>query len=339
MKTILRSFALFLGLVALASCGGKKEVEPAGGAIPFRLAISPSSGQGALPYVIAKFHLDTKYGFAVEQVDFAAPGQQYMLARTDAADVFPGNFAEVQRQRKAGIGIKSFRAFESYSNQIVVPAGSDIRSFADIKGRRFGQFGTTMVDWLILRAAGKRAYGFDIEKDATAIGGAPPLLNQMLSRGSIDAAIQFRSVALSPVATGQLRVVGDIPQLIKQAGFDPNAYYLLWNVTDKWLERHPDPNAIRKLDAMFAEAYRILATNDQVWEEIGKQVGVKPELIPAFRDGTRKAENPPYRPELIAATQRLLDAIVATTGPAAVGVTRVDPDAFLFPAEPEGSSK
>ena len=333
MKGLLHMCALFAALLVAACGGADKQPASGGGAIPLRMAVSPSSGQGALPYVIQKFGLDRKYGFALEQVDFASPGQQFILARSDAADVFPGNFIEILRQRKAGVGIRSFRAFESYSNQIVVPADSGIRGFADLKGRRFGEFGTTMADWLILRAAGKRAYGIDLEKDATVIGGAPPLLNQMLTHGSLDAAIQFRSVALAPVASGQLRVIDDVPGVIRKAGFDPNAYYLLWNVSEAWLARHPDPATLGKLDAMFGDAYAILAKNDAVWDAIARQVGVKPALTARFRDETRKVENPPFNRALLAPTQRLLDAIVATTGAAAVGVTKVDPAAYAFPAD------
>jgi NitT/TauT family transport system substrate-binding protein len=324
---------LLVGLLAMTACSdANTTAKSAGGPIPIRIAVSPPSGQGAVPFVIRKFGLDRKYGFRIEQVDFASPGQQFLLARSDAADVFPGNFVEVLRQRKAGVGIRSFRAFQSYNNQLIVPAASPIRSFADLEGRRFGQFGTTTVDWLILRAAGKRAHGIDLEKDATVVGGAPPLLNQMLTRGSIDAAVQFSSVALPPLASGKVRLIGDIPGLIAEAGFDPNAYYLLWNVSEKWLDRHPAPDTLRKLDAMFAEAYAILARDDAIWEDIGRQVGVKPELIARYREDNRSFENPPYRPDLIAPTQRLLDAIVATTGAATVGVTKVDPAAYAFPA-------
>lgn len=333
MTSLLRMMTMLIGLLAVAACGdGGKPATTEGGLIPLRIAVSPPSGQGAIPYVIRKFALDRKYGFALEQVDFASPGQQFLLARSDAADVFPGNFVEVLRQRKAGVGIKSFRAFQSFNNQLIVPAASPIRSFADLRGKRFGQFGTTTVDWLILRAAGKRAHGIDLEQDATVIGGAPPLLNQMLSRGSIDAAVQFSSVALQPISSGQFRTFGNIAGLIAEAGFDPKAYYLLWNVSETWLDKHPGPDTLRKLDAMFVEAYAILDRDDAIWEEVGKQAGIKPELIARYRDENRSYENPPYRPDLIAPTQRLLDAIVATTGAATVGVTKVDPAAYAFPA-------
>ncbi len=45
-----------------------------------------------------------------------------------------------------------------------------------------GEFGTTFLDWLILRAAGKKAYGLDIETDTTITQGTPPLLNQLMAR-------------------------------------------------------------------------------------------------------------------------------------------------------------
>lgn len=125
-------------------------------------------------------------------------------------------------------------------------------------------------------------------------------------------------------------MVADIPGLLKAAGFDPRAFYLQWFVAEKWTATFP--GAIERVDAMIEEAYGKLRTDDSLWPPLAQKVGITdPALIATYRDEARRIDDPPYLPALIPPTQKLLDAIVALTGSDAVGVTTVEPAAFLFP--------
>jgi NitT/TauT family transport system substrate-binding protein len=320
-----------IGALGLAACNRAPAPSTAAVRIPVRIAVSPASGQGPLPYIIKKHHLDEKYGFDVQETDYVQPGQQFILVRANAVDIIPCNFIDLLRQRHAGVKLQAFHGFESYSNQILVPVDSKIRQFRDLKGVRMGEFSTTSLDWLILRSGGKRTYGVDLQTDAKPVGGAPPLLNNLMERGSIDATLQFRSVALAPVANGKARVLTDLPAFMASAGFNPKAFYVQWNIAEPWLKAHP--GQLARLDAMISEAYTLLDNDDEAWATIAKQIGLPPALIGRYRDASRRIENPPYDASLIAPTQTLLDSIIAVTGAASVGATKVDPDAFLFPAQ------
>jgi NitT/TauT family transport system substrate-binding protein len=298
--------------------------------IPVRFALIGSGGQDEVSNVIAQFGFDKKYGFALEVIDFTAPGQQYPMFRADAIDVAAGNFIDLLRQRKAGVGLRAFHGFQGYSNLIVTKPDSPIKTFKDLKGKKVGQFGTTFLDWLIVRAAGKKAYNLDLATDAELVGGAPPLLNQFLARGDVDATLQFSSLTLGPLAQGQQRVVSEMPGLMQAAGFNPRSFYVQWHVTDKWSGAHP--GAIDKLKAMLTDAYAKLKSDDSVWPPLADKIHISdPALIAAYRDLDRKIDNPPYDSSLLAPTQKLLDAIIAVAGEDAVGVTTVDPAAFYFP--------
>lgn len=298
--------------------------------IPVRFAVIGSSGQAEVPNAVTEFRLDRKYGLALEVVDFAVPGQQYMMHRSGAADVSAGNFVDLMRQRKAGVALQSFHGFQGYCNLIVAKPSSPIKTFADLKGKRVGEFGTTFLDWLILRAAGKRAYGFDLEHDATPVQGAPPLLNQFLERDEVDATLQFVTLTLGPIAQGHERVVSEMPALMRAAGFDPNCFYVLWFVGETWTSAHP--GAVDRLGAMLTEAYAKLRGDDGLWPTLAEKIHITdPALVAAYRTVGRKIDDPPYRAGLLAPTQKLLDAIVTIAGEDAVGVTALDPAAFLFP--------
>jgi len=302
-------------------------------AIPVRIGVITSGGQSEVPYAIKEFGLDKKYGFAMEQVDLSAPGQQWIMFRSDSIDVAPGSFVDLMRQRKAGVKIKAFHGFQTYSNRIVAKPDSPIKSFTDLKGRNFGQFGTTVLDWLIVRAAGLKAYNIDLEKDTTLVNGAPPLLNQLLNQGQADAILQFSSLTMGPVKKGDQRIVTDVPTLMKEAGFGPGVLYTQWNVGEKWTEAHP--GAIDKLDQMIEEAYAKLKSEEKVWAPLAARVGTKDEGgIKDYRDTALQVDDPPYTQDMIAKTQTMVDAIVAIAGEQPLGFSKIDPDAFIFPAKP-----
>jgi NitT/TauT family transport system substrate-binding protein len=295
-----------------------------------RFAVIGSGSQTEVPFAIQQASLDKKYGINIEIIDFAAPGQQYTMFRSGTADISTGNFVDLLRQRKGGNAIQAIHGFQAYSNMFVAKPNSPIKDFADLKGKRIGTFGTTFLDWLIARAAGKKAYNVDLQIDANLVQGAPPLLNQFLARGEVDAALQFSSLTLAPVAQGEQRMLIDVPTLMKAAGLRSDLFYLQWMVTEKWAKANPE--AVRRLPAMLNEAYAVLKRDDGLWPVLAQRINVTdPAIVASYRDMARRVDNPPYSAELIKPTQELLDAIIAIAGEQAVGVTAVDPAAFLFP--------
>lgn len=321
-----------IGVALIAAAGWAKAGWCAedSGLVPVRIAVIGSSGQAEVPYAVQQFGLDKKHGLAMELIDFAAPGQQYAMLRSDAADVSAGNFMDMLRQRKIGLGLRAFHGFQGYSNLIVAKPDSSIKTFADLKDKKVGEFGTTFLDWLILRAAGKKAFGVDLEKDANPVQGAPPLLNQFLAKSEVDATLQFSSLTLGPILKGDQKIVAKMTDVMRAAGFDPDVFYLQWHVTEKWTKAHPD--AIVKLSAMIGDAYAKLKSDDELWPPLAQKIGITdPKIVAVYRDEARRIDDPPYHISLIQPTQAQIDSLVVIAGEGAVGITRVDPAAFLFP--------
>jgi NitT/TauT family transport system substrate-binding protein len=319
------TLAIALAAAAAADAGGA----PGQGAPTLRFAVIGSAGQTEVPFALQQAGLDKKYGINIEIIDFAAPGQQYNMFRSGAADIAGGNFIDLLRQRKGGNAIQAIHGFQGYNNAFVVRPNSSVKAFADLRGRKVGTFGTTFLDWLIVRAAGKKAYNVDLQNDATLVSGAPPLLNQFLARGEVDATLQFSSLTLAPIARSEQRVLIDLPALMKAAGFRSDLFYVQWMITEKWAKANPQ--ALTRLPKMLSEAYALLNRDDGLWPALAQRINISdPAIIAAYRDLERGVDNPPYSAELIKPTQELLDAIVAIAGEQAVGVTTVDPAAFLF---------
>jgi NitT/TauT family transport system substrate-binding protein len=322
-------FALVTAMVADIR-GARSQGTPGNELPTLRFAVIGSGGQSEVPFAIREAGLDKKYGIHIEIIDFAAPGQQYTMFRSGAADIAAGNFIDLLRQRKAGNAIQAIHGFQGYNNLFVVRPQSPIRAFGDLKGKKVGTFGTTFLDWLIARAAGRKAYDVDIMTDAAVVPGAPPLLNQFLARGEVEATLQFSSLTLAPIARNDQRALIDMPALMKAAGFRTDVFYLQWMLREKWANANPD--AARRLPAMLDDAYASLRNDDGLWPALAKRINITdPAVVAAYQDLERRINNPPYSVALIRPTQDVLDAIIAVAGEQAVGVTVVDPAAFLFP--------
>jgi len=327
----LAAVAVALIIASAGHVGGASSQETPGAAPPtLRFAVVASGNQNEVTYAIREAGLDRKHGINIEVIDVAAPGQQYTMVRSGAADIAGGSFVELLRQRKAGNAIQSIHGAQGYGNRFVVRPGSPVRTFADLKGRKVGTYGTTFIDWLIVRAAGKKAYNVDLETDATLVPGSPPLQNQLLAKGEVEAALQFMTLTLAPIARNEQRLMIDVPGLMTAAGFSPDIFNLQWTLTEKWARAHP--GAVRRVQAMLSEAYAVLRTNDSLWPVLAQRLNVTdPAIIAAYRDLARRTNDPPYGGALIKPTQDVLDAIIAIAGEQAVGVATVDPAAFLFP--------
>ncbi len=320
------------GFLAAAAVAAAPAVLRAQEATPVRVGVIASGGQTEVPLAVQKYGLDKKYGLALQEVDLSAPGGQYVMFRNDSIDAGLGTFVDLMRQRKAGMMLQAFHSSQRYNNYIVTKPGSAIRSFGDIKGKRMGEFGTTFLDWLILRAAGKKAYGFDCETEAEPVQASPPLLNQFLAKGEVDAMLQFSTLALGAIKAGEQRLIIDVPGLMRRAGFVPDCFNSCWLVTEKFNAAHP--GVVRRMAQMIDEAYVKLRTDESLWPELGRRIGfTEPGIVAAYRELALREDNPPYHRGLIGPTQTLLDAINGLAGSGATGVTAIDPAAYLFPLE------
>ena len=313
---------------------GKESVSNSG-PVQVRFASIETVGQSVVPYAMKHYGFDQKYGLDVEIVPYAVPGGQYIMSRSGAVDVIAGNWIDIHRQRKkGGAQIQAFYGFHSYSIPIIVKPDSTITTFADLRGKRVGMFGATFLDWIILRMAGKVAYGFDIETDTEITSTTPQLLNSLLEKDRIDAAFQFPPLTIMPMIEGKQRSIISVPEIMTEAGFNPDTFYLLWCIGDEWTKQHPD--IIVKLQAAMQETYAKLRIDDEIWPTLAAFIKITDTKgIEVYREFIRDVGGRPITVEMIAPAQKILDAMVEIMGESTIGFTDIDPDAFIFPPSQE----
>lgn len=303
--------------------------------VPVRFAAIEGASQSYVPRLIQDLELDTKYGLDITIFPLTATGQQWSGLRSGDFDIATGSFLDLLRQRASGLEARAIRGFLRFSSPIVTAPDSPYTDLVSLAGTRVGTPNTTLLDWLIIRAAGVEIADFDIELEAEALNSSPPLIAQLLQTGELDAALQFSSQAFGPLEAGELRRITDIPTLLEEAGFDPDAFYLTYNVSSAFAEQYPD--AVPALVAAIDEAIEILLTDDSVWPALAASSGVEDEdVLPAFIAQERIAFTTVFSEDKIESSQALLDSIAAIVGEEVVGVSEVDPDAFNFEAYEAG---
>jgi hypothetical protein len=158
---------------------------------------------------------------------------------------------------------------------------------------------------------------------------APGLLNELLEKKQLDAALQFSDFTFAPLSRGSYREVTTLPKALSDAGLDPNSLYLTWNLSDAWRAVHPD--AVARLVAALNDGVHLLETDDSVWPALAKRSGVTDaNLLEPFIAMQRAAFDAPYGEEQLAPTKALLDEIVSVVGAKDVGVDSLDESAFDF---------
>jgi NitT/TauT family transport system substrate-binding protein len=297
--------------------------------IPVRIGAIEGASQTYIPRLIDQLGIDTKYGLDFILTPLTATGQQWTGLRSNEFDITTGSFLDLLRQREAGLEARAVRSFLRFSNPIVTLPDAPYDSLESLSGTVVGTPNTTLLDWLIIRAAGVEISGFDLEQEANVVNASPPLISELLRTGELDAALQFTSNTYGPVAAGEQRIITSVPVLLEEAGFDPDAFYLTYNLADRFAEEHPE--AVPAIIAAINEAIEVLQTDDSVWPELAALSGIEDEdILAAYIVSERQAFNTVFSEEKLESTQALVDSLVALVGEEVVGVTVVDPEAFDF---------
>lgn len=238
--------------------------------------------------VIAEHGLDRKHGIELEVIHLTNKDATAVALLSDAADVIVTDWIWVSRQRAAGDDF----ALVPYSNaagSVMAHPDSGIRSFADLfEGRRRLGVAGSSVDksWLLVRAYGLETVGEDLADAARVSFAAPPLLNQMLLTGELDAVITFWNFTARLRAAG-MREVLPVPEVLPRLGVAGKLPLIGYVFRESWARENPGDLA--GFLAASREARGILAASDAEWERIRPLTGARDDdaILAALRDAFR----------------------------------------------------
>ena len=279
--------------------------------------------------VIKTHGLDRKEGFSLEVLGLASKNATSVALQAGEVDVIVTDWIWVSRQRAEGVGY-TFVPFSTAAGALMVPAGSPVRELADLKGRRLGIAGGPLdKSWLLLRALAGRNPGFDADREIDKAFAAPPLLNQQIQAGRLDAVLNFWHFAARLEAAGFRRVMG-VDQMVNALGIDGEVPLIGYVFDQGWAEANRE-----QLLGFFAAtraAKEILRRSDDEWARLRPLMKAKDgATFRALRDAYRVGIPARWGAQERGAARRLFAILAEQGGEKLVGRSKALQDGTFWP--------
>lgn len=240
--------------------------------------------------------LDEKHGLDLQVRPLAdsRAGQIALLA--GAVDVILSDFVWVSIQRGDG-NMVTMVPHSLAVGGLMVPPDSPIASVADLAGKTIAVSGSPVdKSWVILQAYYNQATSGTLATEASARFGAPPLVNELLASGGVDAALNFWQWNARAKAAGMTELLS-VADMLATLGVAEQPPLLGWTFTDETATTKT--SAISAfLDASF-DAKAILRSDDTAWDSLTDLMGASgdPALFTQLRDDYRAGIVPGYDPD------------------------------------------
>jgi NitT/TauT family transport system substrate-binding protein len=234
--------------------------------------------------VIEHHELDETFGIDIEQVQLASNQATLVALQAGRVDCAVSDWLWVSRQRASGADW-SFFPFSTALGALMAAPGAPIHGLADLRNRRLGVAGSPLdKSWVILRALAQEQH-VDLAHDAQLSFGAPPLLNQELLAGRLDAVLTYWNFA-APLASRGYPTVLPMSSALRQLGFETAIPLVGFVVSARWARANP--RALAAFVSATREAESILATSDAEWNWLGPRTGARnPAELTALRAAFR----------------------------------------------------
>ena len=214
--------------------------------------------------VIRHHGLDKERGFALEVQGFGSGQATNVALQGEAVDAIVDDYLWVSRQRHDG-QMLTFVPYSSTVGALMVPPDSDIESLSDLEGRKVGIAGGPLdKSWLLLQGLAAKRHGIDLAAAVEPVYGAPPLLNEKIQDGEMDAVLNYWHFAARLEGKGYRELVG-VEEAIAELGVASVPPQLGYVFYESFAQANPE------LIAAFADASRAakeLLKGEEEWERI-----------------------------------------------------------------------
>jgi NitT/TauT family transport system substrate-binding protein len=269
--------------------------------------------------VIAHHALGEKHRVAVETLELASGPAGQLALQAGRVDMIVSDWLWVSRQRAAGADL-TFVPFSSSIGSLVVPMASAIRDIPDLVGHRLGVAGSAIdKSWLVLQLYARSSFGLDLNAKVDKSFGAPPLLNQELESGRLDAVLTYWPFAAKLEARG-MRPLLTIGDALAGLGIPRNLPLTGYVFSTSWAAGSRE--ALDGFLGASRDAKAILDTSDLEWTRIAPLTGAQDGVeLAKLRDAYRQGIPRHWSADQTDAA-RLYRLLAEIGGPALVGPSR-----------------
>jgi NitT/TauT family transport system substrate-binding protein len=274
-----------------------------------------------------------------ERAGKPAPFERLELASTQAltvalqasqCDLTVSDWPWAMRRRIEGEPFR-FAPYSSALGALMIGKDSKIAGVKDLKGKKVGVAGGPIdKSWLLFRAWAHKEVEGDIAAMVEPVFGAPPLLNEQLRLGRIDAVLTFWNFAARLDAEGFKRMI-DVADVMAQLGLKPQPPMVGFVWRETLFE-----TAGGELETFFQAvkaANETLRTSDEAWARLKPSMQVQSDAeFTRLRDYFRAGVPGPWGQAELASSQKLYGLLSELGGAEFVGPNpRFDPGLFWSP--------
>jgi NitT/TauT family transport system substrate-binding protein len=202
-------------------------------------------------------------------------------------DVILTDFVWVASQRAAGNMLTNVPHSLAVGGLLVHPE-SGIGAVEDLPGHTLGVAGGPLdKSWIVLQAYYQQKTGEELVGAVETRFGAPPMINEVLGEGGLDAALNFWHFNARAKSQGMTELIS-VAAMMEEMGIPTQPPLLGWAFSDAVAEERGD--AVRGfLDASFA-AKEMLLEDDAVWTDLREMMRAEDDAMFAqlrddYRDG------------------------------------------------------
>ena len=279
--------------------------------------------------VIKNHGLDEAEGVTLDILELASKNATSVALQAGEVDIIVTDWIWVSRQRAEGATF-TFIPYSHAVGAVMVPAGSQVRTIEDLKGKRLGIAGGPLdKSWLLLRGLARERYAMDLDRDVEKVFAAPPLLNEEILAGRLDAVLNFWHFAARLEAAGFGRVI-EIAEVTRDLGIE-RPVPLIGYVFDESLAagRREDVTAFVRATR---RAKAILADSDAEWDRLRPLMKAPDDAtFRALRDRHRQGIPIRWGAEERADAEQLFNLLAKVGGAKLVGRATIIQDGTFWP--------
>lgn len=301
--------------------------------LPMGLAAAPAAAQQKLTIgvqesgtvqweiqTIKALGLDARHGLELDVRALADSRAGQIALQAGEVDVILSDFVWVSIQRNQGNAVTMVPHSLAVGGVILAP-DSGIANVRDLKGKTIAVAGGPVdKSWVVLQAYYNKLTGAALVDDATANYGAPPLVNELLAAGRVDAGLNFWHWNARAKAAGLTELISVADMLI-ELGVTEQPPLLGWTFTDATAQAKPA--AITAfLDASF-DAKAVLLADDTTWDNLRELMGATEDaaLFNQLRDDYRAGIVTHFKPDEMGAAAEAFALMAKFGGSDLVGET------------------
>lgn len=276
---------------------------------------------------------DRDQGLKVTLLPLASKNATSVALQAGEVDMIVSDWIWVLRQRAAGADFVFFPYSTSLGALMAGPE-SDVKSIAHLAGKRLGIAGGPLdKSWLVMRSWAGQHLGLDLQQATSGVFAAPPLLDEQLRDGHLEALLTFWPYAARLEAAGFTRVVA-VSDLLADFGITGSPALVGYVFRESLANEKP--GAVSGFFGAIARTNALLASSDAEWARLRPimKVGSDREFE-ALKAGYRSGIPAAPSAESLEDAARLFRVLAAAGGEKLLGAATVfDPAIFWSAPKP-----